>query len=109
MTKREFLDALGSRLSQLPKEEIEKQLAYYAELLDDMTEDGIPEARAVEKLGAPEEIAKTVLQDSPLPMLVKSRVKSGGGWTALRVVLLVLGAPVWLPILLLIFAVLLSV
>ncbi|HWQ57405.1 MAG TPA: DUF1700 domain-containing protein [Clostridia bacterium] len=109
MNKREFLDALGGRLSQLPRDEIDKQLAYYAELIDDMTEDGMDEAHAVAKLGDPADIAKTVLQDTPLPVLVKSRVKPGGGWTALSIVLLVLGAPVWLPIVLALLAVLLSV
>lgn len=109
MTKHEFLETLGRRLSQLPKDEVDKQLAYYAELIDDMMEDGILEERAVEKLGDVSKIAETVLQDTPLPMLMKSRMRAGGGWTALRVTLLVLGAPVWLPVLLALFAVLLAV
>ncbi len=109
MTKHEFLETLGRRLSQLPKDEVDKQLAYYAELIDDMMEDGILEERAVEKLGDVSKIAETVLHETPLPMLMKSRMRAGGGWTALRVTLLVLGAPVWLPVLLALFAVLLAV
>lgn len=109
MTKREFLEEMRGRLAQLPQDEVEKQLAYYAELVDDMMEDGILEERAVEKLGDAAKIAQTVLQETPLHMLVKSRVKPGGGWTALSIVLLVLGAPIWLPIVLALFAVLLAV
>lgn len=109
MTKHEFLEKLRSRLTQLPGDEVEKQLAYYAELIDDMMEDGILEERAVEKLGDVEKIAQTVLQETPLHKLVKSRVKPGGGWTALSIVLLVLGAPVWMPIAVALFAVLLAV
>ena len=51
MTKLAFLDELEKRLSQLPQEEIDKHLSYYAEMIDDMTEDGMDEAAAVEKLG----------------------------------------------------------
>ncbi len=109
MTKIDFLDALKGRLSQLPPEELEKQQAYYSELIDDMTEDGMDEALAVEKLGDVSKIAETILQEVPFQVLVKSRVRPGGGWTALSIILLILGSPVWVPILATIFAVVLSV
>jgi len=109
MTKGEFLGELKSRLSQLPRDELEKQLSYYAELIDDMTEDGMDEALAIGKLGDIAKIAESILQEQPLPALVKSRVRPSGGWTAFSIVLLVLGAPVWLPIFIALLAVLLSV
>ncbi|HOP12329.1 MAG TPA: DUF1700 domain-containing protein [Oscillospiraceae bacterium] len=109
MTKREFLDDLKSRLSQLPPDEIGKRLAYYAELIDDMTEDGMDEAAAVDKLGDISKIAEDILREQPLQTLVKSRVRPRGGWTALNIILLVLGFPVWFPILMAIFAVVLSI
>ena len=109
MTKREFLDDLKSRLSQLPPDEIGKRLAYYAELIDDMVEDGMDEAAAVAKLGDVSKIADDILREQPLPTLVKSRVRPSGGWTALDIVLLVLGFPVWFPILMAFLAVVLSV
>lgn len=109
MTKHEFLDALKGRLTQLPPDELEKQLSYYAELIDDMTEDGIEEAQAVEKLGDISKISEEILQELPLPVLVNSRVRPGGGWTALSIVLLVLGSPIWLPILIALLAVVLAV
>jgi len=109
MTKREFLDDLKSRLSQLPPDEIGKRLAYYAELIDDMVEDGMDEAAAVAKLGDVSKIADDILREQPLPTLVKSRVRPSGGWTALNIVLLILGFPVWFPILMAFLAVVLSV
>ena len=109
MTKREFLDDLKSRLSQLPPDELGKRLAYYAELIDDMTEDCMDEHAAVEKLGDVSKIAEEILREQPLQTLVKTRVKPRGGWTALNIILLVLGFPVWFPIMMTFLAVVLSI
>ena len=108
MTKTEFLDKLRRCLAQMPPEELEKQLAYYEELFDDMLEDGMSEAEAAAHLGDPAEIAKELLSELPLGTLVKSRVKQEKGWTPLAIVLVVLGFPVWFPLLVSAFAVILS-
>ena len=100
MTKAEYLERLRACLEQMPPEERDRQLAYYEELLSDMIEDGMSEAEAVEHLGAPETVAAELMAEMPLATLVKNRVKAKGGWTALNIVLLVLGAPLWLPLLL---------
>lgn len=109
MTKAEFLARLTAALSQLPEAERERQRAYYAEMLDDMTEDGLAEAEAVEKLGSPEEAAEKVLREMPLPELVRARVRPAGGWTALSIVLLILGFPLWGSLMLAFLAVLAAV
>lgn len=109
MTKQEFLDALRARLTQLPREELDKQTAYFSEMIDDMTEDGLDEAEAVSRLGDVSETAESILQELPLSALVRSRVRPKSGWSVLSIVLLVLGSPVWLPIGLALFAVVLSV
>ena len=110
MTKHEFLSALERRLSQLPAKERAQQLAYYAELIDDcMEEEGLDERSAVQRLGDVAAIADAILKEQPLPRLVRSRMTPDGGWTALHIVLLVLGSPVWLSLALALFAVLLSV
>lgn len=109
MTKHEFLDDLKNRLSQLPPDELGKRLAFYAELIDDMTEDGMDEAAATAKLGDIPKIAEEILRDQPLQTLVKSRVKPKGGWTALNIILLVLGFPLWFPLLMALIAVTLAV
>ena len=100
MNRAEFLSELRRCLAQMPPEELEKQIAYYDELLQDMVEDGMSEREAVEKLGDPARIAQELLMELPLGTLVKSRVKSAGQLSALNIVLLVLGFPVWFPLLL---------
>ena len=56
MTKREFLIALKACLSGLPKEEIEQQINYYTEMIDDRMEEGLSEEEAVGQIGDLEEI-----------------------------------------------------
>lgn len=109
MTKREFLDILRRGLCQLPPEEVEKRLAYYEELLNDMTEDGMTEQEATARLGDPSDLAREILQEQPMATLVKSRMKPKNGWTAAGIVAVVLGSPIWLPILLAVLIVALSV
>ncbi len=108
MTKAEYLERLRVSLALMPPEEREAQLAYYEELFDDMLEDGMSEAEAAAHLGAPEDVAETLLAEIPLSTLVKSRVQARGKPSALTVVLLVLGAPLWLPLLIAAFAILFS-
>ena len=108
MTRAEYLARLRECLALMPAEEREAQLAYYEELFDDMLEDGMSEAEVCERLGAPEDVAAELLAEIPMTTLVKSRVKAGGKPSALTIALLVLGAPLWLPLLIAFFAVLLS-
>lgn len=109
MNKQQFLSALRKGLSQLPPEEIEKQIAYYSELIDDMVEDGMTEYEAVSRLGSVEDIYQDILQNMPLPLLVKTRAKPRGGWSALSIVLIILGFPIWFSLAVALFAVVFSV
>lgn len=106
MNKEQFLQELARKLHQLPPEEVERQCAYYEELLADMVEDGMREEDAVAKLGDISDIVRNILQDTPLPTLVKTRIRPKNGWTAAAVIVAILGAPLWVP---LILALLLSV
>lgn len=109
MNKSEFLDSLRAGLGQLPAAEREQNIAYYEELFSDMLEEGMSEGESAAHLGDPEQIAREILAEQPLPLLVKSRVRPSGGWTALSITLIVLGSPVWLPLLIAAGAVILSV
>lgn len=109
MKKEEFLRALADGLSQLPPEEVARHLAYYEEMLDDISEDeGLDEEAATARLGDPAALARTVLADTPLPVLVRSRIPRKG-LSALTVVLLIVGSPLWLSIALALLAVLITV
>ena len=105
MTKADFLRLLERALMQLSEEERQKNLEYYSELLDDMMEEGMTEAEATAKLGSPNQIAQSILQEMPLGKLVSTRMKPKSGWTPLAIVLAVVGSPVWVPLLLMCAAV----
>lgn len=66
------------------------------------------EAEATAKLGSPSQIAQSILQEVPLGKLVSTRMKPKSGWTPLAIVLAVVGSPVWVPLLLLAAALVLS-
>ena len=99
MNKEAYLQRIRQLLQTLPEEDRERSLAFYAESIDDRMEDGMSEEEAVASLESPEEAAKSILMDTPLPKLVKARVKQRRMGT-LEILLLVLGFPLWFPLLL---------
>lgn len=120
MTKLEFLTALRAHLWRLPPEDVQKSLDYYSEMIDDRMEDGLSQEEAVADIGDPEAIAKEILEESqaaspeaatPAPAVPAEPVKPKKSrvW---EIVLLILGAPLWIPLLIaaaaVIFAVLIS-
>lgn len=100
MNKTEFLAALERALSGLPEQDVQERLAFYGELIDDRVEEGLSEEEAVKERGSVDEIAKQTLADIPLSRLVKERVKPKRALRAWEIVLLVLGFPLWFPLLL---------
>ena len=64
MTKREFLDALSKKLSDMPKREIEDRLGFYSEMIDDRVEDGLTEEEAVLEIGSVDSLAFRILRES---------------------------------------------
>ena len=99
MNKDAFLSALRDRLSGLPEEDIKMSLDYYNEIIDDRIEEGLGEEEAVLAVGDLEEIVSQILMDTSLPKLVKAKVKPKRTLKTWEIVLLVLGSPVWLPLL----------
>lgn len=95
MNRSEYLAALRANLTALQESEIEKALAYYDEIISDRVEDGLTEEEAVAGLDAPAKSAERILLDSPLNVLVKSRLKAQKKPSAIVIVLLVLGFPLW--------------
>ena len=99
MTKQDFLCALGKKLSGLPRREVEERLAFYGESIDDRIEEGRTEAQAVADIGSVDEIAAQVIAEVPLARIAKERVRPKRRLRAWEIVLLVLGSPMWLPLL----------
>lgn len=109
MNKEMFLDELRHRLSGLPKEDIEERIDFYTEMIDDRMEDGVTEEEAISGIGSVEEIAQQITSEIPLTKLVKEKVRPKRSLKAWEVALLVLGAPLWIPLILSAIAVLFSV
>lgn len=98
MSKQEFLDALRAKLEGL--EDIEASLEFYGEAIDDRMESGLTEQEAVAEIGSVEEVAAQILSEMPLPKLIKARATPKGKPSGWQIALIVLGSPVWLPLLL---------
>lgn len=109
MKKSDFLSALQENLYGLPKEDIEKSLDYYSEIIEDKLEDGLTEEEAVEALGTAEEVAEQIFMDASLPKIIKTKVKPSRPLKIWEIVLLILGSPVWLSLLIAAAAVLFSI
>lgn len=101
MNKLQFLQALRKRLSALPKADLEERLRFYSEMIEDRMEEGLAEAEAVEAVGSADTIAAQILED--IPHSVYKPAKKG--W---EIALLILGFPLWFPLLVAAFAVALS-
>ena len=100
MNKEEFLNQLRSKLNGLPQEDIEERVSFYREMIEDRVDDGATEEEAVSEIGPVDEIVKTIMSEIPLTKLVKTKVnkpkKQMPGWA---IALLIIGFPVWFPIL----------
>lgn len=117
MTKREFLANLREALYGLSQAEIEERLLFYSEMIDDRMEEGITEEDAVREIGDAREIAAQIRAEgaNSKPAEEKEtkdtkdaqmrRRKLGVG----EILLLILGFPVWFPLLLAATVVLLAV
>ncbi|MBE6823769.1 MAG: DUF1700 domain-containing protein [Ruminococcaceae bacterium] len=109
MNQCDFICELNSRLSGLPEEDINKSVDYYSELIDDYIEDGKSEEEAVAALGSIDDIVNQIYSDIPLSKIVKAKVKPSRTLKVLEIILIVLGSPVWLSILIAVFAVVFSI
>ncbi len=108
MDKKQFMEELRQRLAGLPQSDREERLLFYGEMIDDRMEDGRTEAEAVASVGTPEEVARQILEETSLSILMKEKVRNSRRPGVWEMVLLVLGAPLWLPLLLAALAVVFS-
>lgn len=108
MNKEAFILALGERLSELPWDEVDERLNFYLEMIDDRMEEGLSEEEAVAAVGSVDEIVSQILADIPLSTLMRKKLKPKHRLGTGATVLLILGSPVWLPLLIAGAAVVLS-
>ena len=109
MTKSEFLAGLRSALAGLPEADIEKSLDFYSEMIDDRVEDGISEEEAVAALGSIEDIKTQILKDIPITKIIKEKVKPKRSFRGWEIAVIIIGFPLWFPLLIAAAAVIFSV
>lgn len=101
MNKTEFINSLKSKITDMPYQEVEKTINYYAEIIDDRIEEGINEEEAVEALGNIDEIVREIRMDIPLSSLISQKVKQSHDKASnktLWMILAIVGFPFWLPL-----------
>lgn len=108
MNKQAFLAALQAKLSGLPAQDVQDRLSFYAEMIDDRMEDGVSEEEAVAEIGSVDAIAADILSKIPLTRIIKEKSRPKRRLEAWEIVLLILGAPIWLSLLIALFAVVIS-
>lgn len=98
MNKEEFLSELRKKLSGLPQSDIEERVSFYSEMIDDRVEDGMTEEDAIAQIGSVDQVVDTIMSEIPLSKLVKQKVNTKKEMPVWAIVLLVIGFPVWFPI-----------
>lgn len=109
MHKQEFLSQLQKRLSRLPQDEILERMTFYSEMIDDRMEDGLSEQEAVASVGSLDQIVAQIVAEIPYGETAAKKAETKRRRSAVEIVLLVLGAPIWASLLISLFAVVLSV
>lgn len=114
MSRDEYLNLLRQRLAEEEIPGAEQMVSFYAEMIDDRMEDGLPEEEAVASMETVEAVVEQAKLDRPITALVTSKMKEsheqakksgrGGLWLAL----VILGFPVWFPLLVAFFVVVLA-
>ena len=103
MTKKEFLSSLRSKLQGLPPSDIDERISFYSEMIDDRMDEGKSEEEAVSEIGNVDDVVMDIAKDTPLVKLVKEKMKPRRRIRPWEIVLLVLGFPLWLPLLITFF------
>jgi uncharacterized membrane protein len=109
MNKTEFLLCLEKKLAALSPQEIEVTQGFYSEMIDDRIEDGMSEENAVAAIGDIDTIAQNTLLEQPLPTLMKAKIQPKAGLKLWEIVLIVLGFPLWFPLVAAFFIVIVAV
>ena len=99
MKKAEFLDILRKELAGLPKDDLQSRISFYEEAIADRMDEGKSEEEAIADLGSIDEIVKQIAEDTSLVKLVKEKTRPRRRLRVFEIILLILGFPLWFPLL----------
>ncbi|MBO4653267.1 MAG: DUF1700 domain-containing protein [Lachnospiraceae bacterium] len=108
MNKAEFIQKLRKELSGLPIGEVEERISFYEEMIDDRVEEGLSEEEAIEAVGPVNTIVIQTIAETPLTKIVSERVRPKRKMKGWEIALLVLGSPLWLSLLIALYALIFS-
>lgn len=108
MKKKEFLEELEKRLAGLSKEAIEERVSFYEEAIDDRMAEGEKEEDAVAEMGNLDEIVNEIAGKISIVQVVKDKFKPKRKLEGWEIALLILGFPVWFPLVMTLFVLLLT-
>ncbi|MBP5193364.1 MAG: DUF1700 domain-containing protein [Clostridia bacterium] len=108
MNKQKFIEDLKKAVGGIPEKESDECVAFYGEMIDDRVEEGMSEEQAVAAVGPIGDIVSQTIADIPLGKLVKAKMPKKRALRAWEIVLIVLGFPLWFPLLVAAGAVVLS-
>ena len=122
MTKQEFLDRLQAGLSCLTESDAQERLNFYSEMIDDRMEEGLLEEQAVAQIGDVQTIIDHILAEIPQRSAEHAvaevepcaqdketpKKEQRKGMETWQILLLILGFPLWLPLLAAAFSVVIS-
>lgn len=107
MTKNEFLTALANRLLSLPRDDAQKSVDYYSEMIDERIEEGLSEDEATKAVGSIDDIASLILSETQVEDTSKNAIGNNEisatpkrKLKTYELVLIIAGSPIWAPILL---------
>ena len=98
MTKSQFLDILRSELSFLSRDELESQLGFYGEMIDDRIEEGLSEEDAIRAIGDIDKIVSQLKADDENRTEESEKPKEKRRLGAWAIILIVLGSPIWISL-----------
>ena len=100
MNKKEFFALFRQELAGLPKDDLENRVSFYEEMINDRMDEGKTEEEAINDLGSVESIVNQIAQETSLVKLVKEKVKPKRKIAGWEIALIIVGFPLWLPLLL---------
>ena len=108
MTKEQFISRLKIKLAGLPEKDISERLAFYAEMIDDRIESGLSEEDAIAEVGSADAVASEIINEIARAVTLDKK-NENEKLSPLKITLIILGAPLWFPLLLTGLAVMISV
>ncbi|MBO4904728.1 MAG: DUF1700 domain-containing protein [Lachnospiraceae bacterium] len=114
MSREEYLSGLKQKLTENDIPGVDAMIEFYDEAIADRIEDGMSEDEAVEAMEDADSIVKAAKLDKPITALMADKVKEkhkeadSNGHGTLFVVLMIVGFPIWFPLLISFLAIIFS-